>query len=611
MVNNLQIFKDNFKYMMKNWWDWEKKSFLYVAVRVPAIVLLPIVTAFVPKAIIDCITSNGTMSEMVLIVIILSSVFAGLSWIAPYLYEKIAGSAQIIRKRYIINLLEKTMNVNYSFLESFEGRERLELARKFVDGTLSASAFFINIFGRFMVNILGIMSYVVILYKIDFIIIVIICSTSIIEAITIVLLDKFKYTIIMQTKQFSVTNNYLFNKSFNVTNAKDIRIYNFKKVFLSLLNSLNKRHNNLLSKFTNQSVKANIFRGFFSFLRESVCYIYLFKLVLNNSITPSDFIFYFGIVTGLSSWFLGISEEYKNLISCCRDCQKYKEFMDTEGKENYLLEDCGSTMYKRNYNLPPEIVFENVSFKYSETSDYVLKNINLTIKPNSSIAVVGENGSGKTTLIKLLTGLYKPTKGNILIDNIAISEEKYNQCSDIISAIFQDYYIFPMTIAENVCLCQKEKIDYVKLSDCLKKAGIYDKIMSFENNIFTQLGKILFENAIELSGGETQRILLARALYRDAPIIVFDEPTAALDAIAEDNLYRNFNEISKNKTVLFISHRLSSTKFCDQIIYLSNGTIVEQGTHQELMQLKGKYFQQYMLQSYYYKEKNVGVNYDE
>ena len=198
-----------------------------------------------------------------------------------------------------------------------------------------------------------------------------------------------------------------------------------------------------------------------------------------------------------------------------------------------------------------------------------------------------------------------------MIDNIAISEEKYNQCSDIISAIFQDYYIFPMTIAENVCLCQKEKIDYVKLSDCLKKAGIYDKIMSFENNIFTQLGKILFENAIELSGGETQRILLARALYRDAPIIVFDEPTAALDAIAEDNLYRNFNEISKNKTVLFISHRLSSTKFCDQIIYLSNGTIVEQGTHQELMQLKGKYFQQYMLQSYYYKEKNVGVNYDE
>lgn len=219
---------------------------------------------------------------------------------------------------------------------------------------------------------------------------------------------------------------------------------------------------------------------------------------------------------------------------------------------------------------------------------------------------MGENGAGKTTLIKLLCGLYSPTGGEITVNGTNTAEISKESYFDLFSAIFQDYYFLPMTVAEN--LAAEMNYDKEKLYSALEKADIADKINTLENKENSMMDKEVYKNAVDFSGGEKQKLLLAKAIYKNAPVLILDEPTAALDPIAENELYLKYNELTKDKLSFFISHRLSSTRFCDRILFVSNGQIAEEGTHEELMARKGAYYKMYQLQSYYYKEQEVAEN---
>ena len=256
------------------------------------------------------------------------------------------------------------------------------------------------------------------------------------------------------------------------------------------------------------------------------------------------------------------------------------------------------------------IEFCDVCFSYGTDTDFVLDHFNLKINAGEKIALVGVNGAGKTTVVKLLCGFYKPDSGTILIGGQDINNFRKKDLLKLYAAVFQDIYIPPFTAAENVSMQELKTTDRNRVKECLVKTGLWEQFCGQPTGIDTPMTKEI-TGGIVLSGGQQQKLLMARALYKDAPILILDEPTAALDPIAESRTYEQFHEIASDKTAVYISHRLASTRFCDKIAFLSNGKITEEGTHDELMQKGGAYSQMFALQSQYYQNKEVAAAYAE
>ena len=278
-------------------------------------------------------------------------------------------------------------------------------------------------------------------------------------------------------------------------------------------------------------------------------------------------------------------------ISTVRECLDYPEVFQFE--EGIPL--------KRETGKKYIISLEHVSFCYPGADKEVLQDINLILRPGEKLAVVGLNGAGKTTLIKLICGFLDPTKGMVKLNETDIRIYNRKDYYALFSAVFQDFSLLAGTIADNVA--QTDSADLDKVKECIKKAGLTAKIEGLPDKYQTCLNREVYENAIMLSGGETQRLMLARALYKPSVFMILDEPTAALDPVAEADIYQKYNEMTRGKSSVYISHRLASTRFCDRILMLDHGKICEEGTHEELLGLNGKYAELYEIQSKYYREK--------
>jgi len=305
-----------------------------------------------------------------------------------------------------------------------------------------------------------------------------------------------------------------------------------------------------------------------------------------------------GIVIGFAVWLNNLASSYGRLKEASIRIDDFREYMNW---------DDGINMGEGE-NIEPllheklSIEFKNVTFAYPESEKPTIKNLNLTIEAGEKIALVGINGAGKTTLVKLLTGLYNPTQGVILINGIPVEAFNRYEYYNLFGVIFQDVNILPFTIAQNISGQTVEETDLEKVNRVLEQSGLAEKIQSLEKKEHTSLTQVIDDKGIMLSGGELQKLMLARALYKDAPILVLDEPTAALDPIAEQSLYLKYNSLTENKTSIFISHRLASTQFCNRIIYVEDGLILEMGSHAKLMKQNGKYAEMFNIQSQYYKE---------
>ena len=253
-------------------------------------------------------------------------------------------------------------------------------------------------------------------------------------------------------------------------------------------------------------------------------------------------------------------------------------------------------------NKAPQITFKNVSFAYPDVEKNTIQNLDFTIKAGEKIALVGNNGAGKTTIVKLLCGLYDQTQGEILIDGKTIEDIGLENYQDQISVLFQDTNPMAFTIEENITGLESGQGDKNKLEDCLKKSGLWEKVQALPQKEGTYITQTFSKDGILLSGGETQKLLLAKAIYKNGSFLILDEPTSALDPLAESKIYEEYNNLAQGKTAVFISHRLASTKFCDRIMFLENGSIVECGSHEELMALGGRYKKMFDIQAQYYRE---------
>lgn len=397
-------------------------------------------------------------------------------------------------------------------------------------------------------------------------------------------------------------NSLWFNRTFmffghelytNLERAKDVRIYRQDTLAIKKIEEL---------EAWGKAEKKNSFHmaffpsvaGFIVGLGNCACYLFVAIKAFLGAYGVGSVVQYVSVLTRLGDGIRDLMFMVSDNELYCAHLKKMYDYLDIP---NHMYQ--GSLTVEKREDNEYYIEFRNVSFKYPRTENYVLRNVNLKFKIGEKLAVVGMNGSGKTTFIKLLCRLYDPTEGEILLNNVDIRKYDYKEYMSIFSVVFQDFKLFSLGLGQNVSASFHYNEELAKR--CLEKAGFYERLQSMKKGLETSIYKDLDEEGVEISGGEAQKIALARALYKNAPFIILDEPTAALDPIAEYEVYSKFNEIVQDKTAIYISHRLSSCRFCDVIAVFDGGQIVQRGVHDRLLQdTHGKYYELWNAQAQYY-----------
>lgn len=375
--------------------------------------------------------------------------------------------------------------------------------------------------------------------------------------------------------------------------GKDIRLYHVQSKLMQTQRELEETLHENVCAARNGWLKSGIFTTTLELLREGLMYLGLIVSILKGSLGIGDFTLYVGCVRQFAQTFHNVMSVYARMRQCSREVNDYRtlnEYIDQQ-------ESAGSEVSReQDY----EIRFEDVSFAYPGTEEFSLKHMNLTITPEQKLAIVGLNGAGKTTFVKLLLRLYEPTEGTIYLNGVDIRTYNIENYYQLFAPVFQDMECYAFSLAENVSMRTEENTDRQRVVRCLCEAGLGNKLDEWERGIDTPILKILHNDGVLLSGGERQKMALARALYKNAPIVILDEPTAALDAMAESRMYEDFDHLVDGKMAVYISHRLASTRFCDVIALFHEGELTEYGTHDALMKENGRYAELFCMQAQYY-----------
>lgn len=397
------------------------------------------------------------------------------------------------------------------------------------------------------------------------------------------------------TKKIEYANKTATSREF----AKDIRMFGLRGWLEELWGSTMRLYSAFCAKRERKYIWANIIDIVLTFLRNGIAYAFLIGITVKNGLPASQFLLYFAALSGFAQWVVEILDKLSVMHKQSLDISTIREFLDWD--EPFDLNGGERIAFEPNKQY--EIRLDDVSFRYPKADKDTLSHINLTVHPGEKLAIVGLNGAGKTTLVKLVCGFLDPTEGRILLNGEDIRKFNRNDYYTLFSAVFQEFSVLDVTVKENVAQCV-DGIDETRVWQCIDKAGLTEKIKSLPKGIETHLGRRVFKDGVEFSGGQTQRLMLARALYKNAPILVLDEPTAALDPIAENDIYQKYNDMTHGRTSFFISHRLASTRFCDRIIFVDSGKIAEEGTHDELLKNGGGYAYLFEVQSKYYRSDN-------
>ncbi len=400
---------------------------------------------------------------------------------------------------------------------------------------------------------------------------------------------------------------YLYDVSRNGSQkaAKDTRLYHVEDWFCESM----KRTARLIigQEGRSQALRflGSLSDNVFLLLRDLIAYGVLVHACCAGEIDAAGFTLLLGMIASFSAWLTGFIEADNILRESSQQTEYFRDFLDYPDVMRH-----GEGADTAALSRPLGLTLRDVSFTHPGSDSPAVSHLNLTVKPGEHIALVGVNGAGKTTLVKLLCGLYPVTEGEILVSGAPLRDFAMEDWRRVVSPLFQEVFAMPFTIAENVAA--SETYDEARVWDCLRRAGLDGFVRSLPMGLDTPLvSRYADPNGMQLSGGQMQRLLFARTLYHGGDLLLLDEPTAALDPLAEANLYRQYAEATRGKTCFFISHRLASTRFCDRILFMEHGQIVEEGSHEELMERGGRYAEMFAVQSQYYRENGGGGSADE
>jgi len=382
---------------------------------------------------------------------------------------------------------------------------------------------------------------------------------------------------------------------YNYRNGKEIRLYGEQQLIEEKFLTAHKKVEKMFRKTLMKMIESNLVMNSFDLLSKLALYGFVIYRAVNGAMSAGDVILFVTCFTRIQYACEYLSDNFGSLLTKSQMWKQLFDFLDIPD-EKYK----GTIPTEKRDDNEYEFEFKHVYFKYPDSGDYVLKDVNLKWRIGEKMALVGKNGCGKSTLVKLLCRLYDPTEGEITLNGIDIKKYKYEEYMALFSVVFQDSKLFSFSLAENVAA--DTEYDSERVNDCVIRAGLGERLDAMENGIETYLYKDFDEKGVEISGGEAQKLCLARAIYKGSPFIVLDEPTAALDPISEHDVYTKFNGIVGTRTAIYISHRLSSCRFCDEITVMEDGRIAERGSHDELLDRDGVYKKLWTAQAEYYKD---------
>ncbi len=598
--------------LINNVWYVYKESFkkyprikLYLIVNLITELLVPLMSILITTILVFSLTNNVQKEQYIFMIVgfvVFTYILESLRAWSNTRYNSENTFTRLTA--FNVGLAEHQLKTNYMNVESKERRDIISKAYEAIMSNFYGIEMMLKQTPLLVINIVGILVFGVLIAMYVPIVLLVLIVMTLVNFFLTKRANKHLREMSNQLNNEFREKYYLAKDSTNPNYGKDIRIYNIGKWFDQIFIKLTRSRRKITSGVERKFLFANTSNTLFLFIRDFIAYGLLLRLVMSNSITLATFTFLIGIVIGFSAWLNGFTRSFNELRTSSISVGHYRDCVssDTEYQHSHL--------YTSDELIRPlTIEFENVTFYYPNTTTPVIENLSFKIKGNERVALVGNNGAGKTTIVKLLCGLYRPNSGVIRVAGYDISKLNIADYQTLLSVVFQDSTPFSFTIESNIT-CQSElDVDSAKLRYALRQSGLSTKINSLPEKEKTYITQIFNKNGIRLSGGETQKMMLARSLYKNAPLLILDEPTAALDPIAEEEMYLQYKELIKDSTSIFISHRLSSTKFCDRIFLLDNGNIIEEGTHDDLIKLDKNYKEMFEIQAQYYREvdNNEGI----
>lgn len=586
-----KIIRD-FKYFIQMAYKIDKKYFVYFFLDSFLKCIAPFAMVIFPKYILNEIMYEKRMSYIVSYLIAMVIIDLGINLLVQITEPKINNRIQYLRAGMSIDFSKHVLNMDYENMENAKIMDLKQKAIEFVYGGEGLESVTFNA-GNILVAFGRMIGYGAIILSCNPIIIGMIMVCSFLSARMHGKAEKYSYEAEMEIVRPNRQASYLDFICSDYSHGKDIRFYNIKDWILQKRKGYNdirlKAFDKVCSKFVRLGFKT-------TFLNNSlnICYyLYLIYLLFKEKILIGNFTMYLTSITNFSQSVNNLFVYYARFLKIDLRLSNYIEFMSIKSKMHQTSE-------KRLEAKEYEIKFDHVSFRYPNSDVYSLKDITAVIHPKEKIAVVGQNGAGKTTFIKLLLRLYDPTEGKITINGVDIKELDYEEYMKYFAVVFQDYHLLAFSMKENVAFDKAELVDDKEVEELLGQVGLSEKIKKLPRGIHTGLSKQFDDDGTDVSGGESQKIAIARAVYKNSPIIILDEPTSALDPLAEYEIYKSYDAMVKGKTSIFISHRMASTRLADNIMVFVEGRLMEYGKHEELIQKNGIYKEMFQMQAQYY-----------
>ena len=584
----------NVRYITKSMFKHEPKLKLIIILCVISAVVTRYLWTFISKFVIDAVTAKDSPTKLLITIGILFVAQVVFTMMDTYGKSENWFRYINVRFREIIIKNRKFMTQRFENLEDKDVMDCYQKAGNATGGNMDGVEGMMHVIENFVINLFVVIAGLIIMGTL---------SLPVVLGMTLIAVLNFlvknhtnkvcKKKIWDPLATWWRKNGYMSFAFSDFSAAKDIRMYDLKGFLLGKYAELTKER---LDKQKENEIRWWICGQIGNILwmvAQAGLYAWLIMCVVKRDLSIGNFTLYLGSAATFFNYVLMLLDGINDMLARSREVDDFRSFLDID-------EDIEEGKEKVPQFSEYEFTFEDVWFKYPGAEKYALKNVNITVKAGEKLAVVGLNGAGKSTFIKLLLRLYEPTKGRILLNGNDVSKYDRDEYYKIFSPVFQEVCLFAFPLYLNVSMTTAEEADKERAVKCLVDAGMKDKVDELSKGVDTEVLKVVEDDGVDFSGGEKQKIALARALYKDAPVIVLDEPTAALDALAEERLYKEFDRLVSGRTAIYISHRLSSTRFCDHVAMFKDAELVEYGTHESLIDAGGAYSEMFNVQAQYY-----------
>lgn len=567
-------------------------------------------TAFLTKWIIDIITAKGTVLQLIKVGIFFSVIFILLWNLNRWYDSQVETKCIIARLKLILEKNHITMTMPFIYTEEPDMLDCNQRASQAVGGNYQGVEGMMHVIFDFAGALGAVIAGLSIISTINYKIVILMIFIGLANFFFSNYANRWcKKNVWDPLAPWWRKRWYMDIALGDFSYAKDIRMFGLKKWLTKKFQEVNQIRYGYQKKNEHMWFWVTFASSTFWLLSQIIIYVYLIRCIINKTITIGNFTLYLSATSTFFECVMTMLNSINSFLHNSRYVDDFRSFYDNEKLRINLPE----TTQKKEILKPQksyEFEFQNVSFKYPRAERYALQNISIKINAGERLAVVGLNGAGKSTFIKLLLRLYEPTEGKILLNGTDIQNYDINSYFDVFAPVFQEVNLFAMTFAENISMKAPDETDKELVKKTVIQSGLEEKLNSLEKGLDTQLLKVIYDDGIDLSGGQKQKLALSRALYKNAPVVVLDEPTAALDAIAESKLYSDFDKLIGGKTSIYISHRLSSTQFCNNVAMFKDGKLIEYGTHDSLIKQNGEYANMFKIQAQYYVENDENHNKD-